>query len=233
MKARLALLNLSLDATAVRSLADSRQDGTHGFNEMDAHLRWSELECSLYDIVAIGVAHKLLKLLRVHKLFNHHGLGGVVSAAHALLNHIRAELLLGKLSNLASEAVAERIGEAWVVEIENVLDDIIAKRILHEMKAVCRDASNKLDLLEARSMINAALEDAAAMTVSPNNNAVLSDSIKDELSILSLEVVKALLDHMITVEVLDEIDDLIAKSIHNHLNLVLVSGEYKNTAGQV
>ena len=49
----LTLLDLGLDAATVRCLTDLRQNGAHGFDEVQAQLRWSELESSLNDIIAV------------------------------------------------------------------------------------------------------------------------------------------------------------------------------------
>lgn len=125
-KARLTLLNLALNAATVRSLADTGQDRAHGVDEVQADVGRSKLKRSLDDIVAILIAHKLLELLSVHHLLNHHSLGGAICAADALLDDVGAELLLRKLGNVTLETEAERRGEGHVVEIEDVLNNVVA-----------------------------------------------------------------------------------------------------------
>lgn len=219
----LALLNFALNTATIGSLTNARQDRTHCFDQMDTHLGWSELESSLDHVVAIRVAHELLELIWIHQLFYHHRLGRWIGAAHALFDYIRTELLLGELSYLALESVAKGIGEAWFVKIQDVLNDVISKRVLHKIEAVVRDLADQLNFLEPGSVVNAALEDAATVTMSAHSNAVLTNGIKDELGILGLEVVQALLDDMITVQILNEIDDLATESVHDGLDLDFVS----------
>lgn len=166
---------------------------------MQAQIRGSKLERSLDDVVSIGISHELLKLVLIHKLFNHDSLRIHVSAADALLNDVGAEFLLREFGDFASEAEAERIGEARIIEIEDVLDNVIAKRVLNEMEAIGRDLADKLDLLEARGMVNTTLEDAAAVSVSADGDAVSANGIEDELGILRLEMVQALLDYVVAV----------------------------------
>lgn len=117
------------------------------------------------------------------------------------------------------EADTQRRREARIVEVENVLDDVVAERVLHQVEAISSDLANKLHLLEAGGMVDAALENAAAMTVRADGDAVLADSIKDELGVLGLEVVQALLDDVVAVQVLDKIDNLTAQGIDDHLDL--------------
>lgn len=223
VEAALALLNFALNAATIGSLTNARQDRTHCFDQVDTHLGWSELESSLDHVIAIGVAHEFLELVGVHQLLHHHRLGGWIRAAHALFDHVGTELLLGELSNLALKSVAKRVCEAWLVKIQDVLNDVVAKWVLHKIEAVVGNLANQLHFLEAGSMINASLKDAATMTVSANSNAVFTNGIKDELGILGLEVVEAFLDDMVTVQVLNEIDDSVTESVHDGLNLDFVS----------
>jgi ABC-type ATPase with predicted acetyltransferase domain len=68
-------------------------------------------------------------------------------------------------------------------------------------------------------MVDAALEHTAAMAVRANSDAVLADSIEDKLGILRLEMIQALLDDMIAVQILDKVDDLARESLDDHLDL--------------
>ena len=69
------------------------------------------------------------------------------------------------------------------------------------MKTVCSDLADKVHLLEARSVVDAALKDTATMTVGTDSNAMLTYSIEDELSFRRLKVIKALLNDVVTVEI--------------------------------
>lgn len=117
------------------------------------------------------------------------------------------------------EASAHGRGEVGVIEVEDVLHDVVAEWVLHKVEAVRSDLTHKLDLLKAGRVIDAALENTATMAVRTNRDAVLANRIKDELCLQRLEVVQALLNNMVAVEVLDEVDDLARQSLDDHLGL--------------
>ena len=77
--------------------------------------------------------------------------------------------------------MAKRVSEVWFLKIHNVLQHVVTKGVLDEMKSVVRDVLYELGFLLSRSMIDAALEDATAMTMSPNYDTICADSIEDEL----------------------------------------------------
>jgi hypothetical protein len=117
------------------------------------------------------------------------------------------------------ESEAQRSSERGFIEIKDVLNDVIAEGILHEMETVGSDLANELNLLEARSVINAPLENAASVTVSSDSDAMRTNRIEDELSILSLEMVQALLNDVIAIKILNQRHYLVAQSIDNGLDL--------------
>ena len=117
------------------------------------------------------------------------------------------------------ESEAQRSSERGFIEIKDVLNDVITEGILHEMETVGSDLANELNLLEARSVINAPLENAASVTVSSDSDAMRTDRIEDELSILSLEMVQALLNDVIAIKILNQRHYLVAQSIDNGLDL--------------
>lgn len=219
-KTRLTLLNLALDATSIRSLADGRQDWAHALDEVDTQVWRGELKGSLDDIVAIGVAHHLLKLLGIHELLDHNTLCGHVGATDALLDDIGAELLTRKFGDLASKAKTQWVGKTRFVQVEDVLDNVIAEGILDQMEAIRGDLADKLDLLETGSVVDTALKNAAAVTMSADGDAVLTYGIENKLSILRFEVVQALLNDMIAVQILDKLDNLVGESFDDHVDLL-------------
>ena len=68
-------------------------------------------------------------------------------------------------------------------------------------------------------MVDAALEHAAAMAMGANGDAILANSIEDELCILRLQVVQALLNDVVAVQVLNQLDDLVSKRKDDCLDL--------------
>lgn len=69
-------------------------------------------------------------------------------------------------------------------------------------------------------MIDAALNDATAVTVSANNDAMVRDSVDDELYILRFQVVETLLDDVVAVEILDHRNDLVLERKDQGANLL-------------
>lgn len=144
----LTLLDLAHDAATVWGLADLGKDRAHGFDEVQAELRWSKLESSLDDIVAVRVAHELLELLDIKKLLNHERFGVHIGAANTLLNDVGAELLLGELGDLTRETLAHWRCEGGVVQVKDVLNDVVTEGILYKLDAVIGDLADQIDLLE-------------------------------------------------------------------------------------
>lgn len=79
------------------------------------------------------------------------------------------------------ESLAQRVGEAVLLKIDDVLKDVIAERILHKGEGVGSYLANELGLLKASGMVDAALQDTAAVTMSSHCNAVNANSVEDEL----------------------------------------------------
>lgn len=94
---------------------------------------------------------------------------------------------------------------------------------LTETSAFNRLSLNRLQiylvlLLRSRE-INATLEYAASVAMGRDKDAVLGYCIVDELVVLGIELLQASLDDMITVEVLDELDDASFEMIDHSLDL--------------
>ena len=116
-----------------------------------------------------------------------------MGSTEAFLNDIGTELLLRQLWDLALEGVAKRVGEARFLEINNILKDVISKRILHQVKSTICDLAYELGFLDTSGMIDTALQNATTMTMSSDCNAIVANSIENELlalarNLLQLEV---------------------------------------------
>jgi hypothetical protein len=83
------------------------------------------------------------------------------------------------------KAIAEWIGESRLSEVDNVLQDVIPKRILYKGEGIGRNLADQLSFLMTRSMINTPLQNAAAMTMGSNHNTIISNTVKDELMLLA------------------------------------------------
>lgn len=105
-------------------------------------------------------------------------------------------------------------------QLTNILHDIISECILHELQGVGRNLLDQLNLLIARGMIDASLENTTSVTVSSNGNTMLSNRVKDELSIFRSQLVKTLLDDVVSVKILDQFDNLALKSMNDSIDLL-------------
>lgn len=178
---------------------------------------------SLNHIVRERVAQELLKLERVSQLLNHVAFDIIRGGTNALLDDIGAELLAGEDIDVAEEATAKRLREGRLTEVQDVLNNVVAKGILNKSKSIGSNVLHKLTLLVSGSMIDAALQDTAAVAMSADGDAVLSDSIEDELRVFRGEVVEAFLNDMVAVEVLNEGNNLELECLDDLVDLGHVS----------
>lgn len=173
--------DLSRDATGIRRTADLGNDGANGINQLDLGLERTVLQSSLNNIVAVIVLQKTFGLAGNQHLLDHHVLGLIRGATKTLLHDVGTELVTGQSADTAEELQNQRLSEAGLIQINDVLNDIIAKGVLNEASSVLRDAVDESDLLITSSMINAALKDAATVAMSSDVDAVIADGLKDEL----------------------------------------------------
>lgn len=118
------------------------------------------------------------------------------------------------------EGADNGLGKGRLVEVDDVLNDIVAEGILNENPGVLRDSLNKPKLLITSGVIDAALQNTASMSVGSNLYAVVANGIKDELSIDSSELVETLLDDMVAIEVLDQLHNAEAKGLNDDVDLL-------------
>ena len=80
------------------------------------------------------------------------------------------------------EDVAERVGEAGLLKVNNVLKDIVAEGILNQMEGTVSDLADELGFLMASGVVYAALQHTTTVTMGSNRHAIGANGIKDELS---------------------------------------------------
>lgn len=131
--------------------------------------------------------------------------------------------MLGKLDDAPSKTRAQWAGEVWNAEIENVLYNIVAEWVLDKRVGVLNDMADQLGLLSAGSVVDAALQDTASVTVSTNHKTIVTHGVEDELGINRLEVVKTLLNDMVAVEVLNEAYNILLEGALDCFDLQNVS----------
>ena len=74
-----------------------------------------------------------------------------------------------------------------VLDLEDVLDEVIAEWVFNELMNVLNDGVCKLEFLCSCSMLKTSLHKAASMNVVCNLNSVLDASVKHKLSVLASE----------------------------------------------
>lgn len=212
--------DLGLDATSIRSGANLRQNGPNSLDEAMLLVGRRVLESRLDDVVCKRVAEQSLHFLGGKHLLHDHVLGGCLGTAETLLDDVGAELVTGQLADAASECLHHGLGEGRLVQIDDILNNIVAEGILDEDSRVGGNALNEPELLVTRGMVNAALEDTAAVSVGADLDAMMADGVEDELRISRDELVQTLLNDVVAVEVLDEFDDSEAESLNDEMHLL-------------
>ena len=158
-----------------------------------------------------------------------------LGSTKTLFDDIRAEFLLRQLRDLALEGVAERVSEARLLKINNVLKDVVAKGILNQMERAVRNLADELGFLVTSGVVDATLQHATAMTMGSDRYTVGANSIKYELPIISevlerhrvtylgifgRETIEAFLNDVIAVQILDKLYHLTIQSIDHRLDLL-------------
>jgi len=118
-----------------------------------------------------------------------------------LFDDVGAELLDGKSTNIARELTDDRVTEAVIIEVQNVLNHlfdinqtcfqeaeikgthVVTVRILNEGECVESDLVNELHALMIGCVVNTTLQDAASVSVSGDFHTVGSNGIVDELQV--------------------------------------------------
>lgn len=139
----------------------------------------------------------------------------------------------------------ELVNSSKPLLLTDVLNNIVSKRILDKLNCMSRNLLNQLSSLVTRCVVDTTLKDTTAVTMCSHWDAVSANSIENELcnvsmdstsldsnhltnlSILALEAVQALLDDVVTVEVLNQVDNLALKSTDDSGDLQTMSA--KNT----
>jgi hypothetical protein len=110
--------------------------------------------------------------------------------------------------------------ELGLVQIDDILNNVVAKGILDEAPGIFCDATNEPDLLVAVCMIDTPLQDTASMAVCADFNTALANGIKDELGFGRGELVQALLNDVIAIQILDKLNHPVTKSLSDEMNLL-------------
>lgn len=195
----------------------------------------SDLKSSLNNVVSKGMLQEaderiLIGRLREQRtvgvrlelgqLTRHHLHGSSISDLKALLHNVRAELLSRQEVQVSKQVRSKRFTDRLHAQVQHVLNNVVTELILHEAQRIVLDLTNKLHLLLIRRVINAALHHAASMAVGGNLDTVMSNSIVDELVVIGLKTMDALLDDVISIQILDESNNRTLQGLTNQTNLL-------------
>jgi hypothetical protein len=119
-----------------------------------------------------------------------------------LFHNIGAKLLSRKKPNIAQESLNQKARDCQFVELKNVLDDIVAKGILNQNDRVGCNLIDQLQLLGRRCSVNTSLNNTAAMAMCCDFNTSHCYGVVDELVVMGLKELEALLNDVVSIEVL-------------------------------
>jgi hypothetical protein len=123
------------------------------------------------------------------------------------------------LANTTFELCDQRLCEDGFIQIKDVLNNIIAEWVLDQGVGVIRNLPDQPSLLTSRSMVNAPLEDTAAVPVSANVNTMVPNSIEYKLGIRRRKFVQTFLNDVVSIQVLNELNNSVPKSPDDSLDL--------------
>ena len=101
----------------------------------------------------------------------------------ALFDHIRRELKLTVSYEIAGYEVQNFIVSGLVVQLQDVLDQIVAERIFYEQEKPLYNFVGKSKLLSSETLFQAALHNAASVLISTNSVTVGNASVENKLSV--------------------------------------------------
>lgn len=224
--AAVILLNSLSDATTVGRVTNAWNNWTHDLDQHALGLWVGVVQSSLNDIVGKTIVHHLLQLVGVGQLHDQCATSLLTRGANALLNDVGAELLTRQWGDVSKERLAEWLTKLGLANIHDVLNHVVAERILDQRVTMFRNGANNLCSLSAGGVVDTALKNTASVTMSTNNDNMGTDSIDNELNVVVLEVVETLLNDMVAVQVLNQADNIAVESSDNHLNLNRTGDEF-------
>lgn len=212
--------HLASNAATMGSLTDGRENRADRIDHTTTGFRVGEVHRSLDHVIGKRVPEHLLQLVRSQHLINHLAAHLVIRSSQTLLNHVGAELLLGQSGNVTAETLAQGLREMRFSKIENVLNNVVTEWVLDKVKGISSDLRNEASTLFTRGVVDAPLEDTASMAMGSNDNAVSTNGVVNELSVLGRKTIKAFLDDMVAIQILHEVHNAVPKSTDHSLRLL-------------
>ena len=114
--------------------------------------------------------------------------GGGILGLEADLDDVAGELELAESDEVSGNLLDDEPILLLVLELEDILDQVVAVGVLDEVLDVVDDVVGELQLLGSGTLFEAPLHDTAAMLVLADLDAVLHAGVEDELGVLAGEV---------------------------------------------
>ena len=207
--------------------AEGGEVGSDGLDEVAVDLAGGDGERALHHVVGVRVLEELGEVGRDHEFFDDLFPGLVQAAAaelEALFDNVGGELLDGEVGVVALEVLHDHGGRFGLAELQDVLDHIVAKGVLGEREGVDRDVGDDALALGCRGVVDATLQDAAPVAVRGDIQAVFAGGVVDELRLGGVEALETPLDHVVAVQIADELDHAGRQGFDDELDL-LARGE--------
>lgn len=167
-------------------------------------------------------------------------LEGGLSRLKALLNDIGRVLELAESDKVARDEVEDLVVSNVILELEHVLDQVIAVRVLDQHVDASDDHIGQGQLLREQAFLKAALHHTAAVLVRPDLVAVGHAGCEDELSVggvghrswsvalfwsvRSFEGQQEGLDHVVAIGMCREVEDVLRHLGANCQDLLVKGG---------
>mmetsp|Transcript_47175 Transcript_47175/g.152855 ORF Transcript_47175/g.152855 Transcript_47175/m.152855 type:complete len:307 (-) Transcript_47175:1106-2026(-) len=202
-----ALEELGLDSLSVQGRAEGGQVRRDLCDEEGDNVVLADGEEGLDDIVCERVVQQRGERLGRGQLVGDHRDCGRVARLEALFDHVGGELLEGELREAAAQRLHDRVRERRLAQVEDILHDVIAKRVDDELGREPHDLADDLLAVRRRGVVQAALQHAAAVPVRRDGEAIRDGAVIDARGQLGGQRGEAALHHVVRVHVADELHD--------------------------
>jgi len=119
----------------------------------------------------------------VRALEDHINLMGSLGSLKALLDDVRRELQLAEPDEVTCNEVQNLIISHIILELQHILDQVVAERILNEHVNTTDDDISEGELLGFEALLKASLHHATSVLIRANLIAVSHASVKDKLRV--------------------------------------------------
>lgn len=158
-------------------------------------------QSSLNDVISKGIHHQLSDSSGVAQFQQIHFLDSVTCTLQALFHHVGTELLDSQQTHFSSNAFTDSVDILVTADIQNVLDNIITVRILHEFKRLLNNSTNEVRPRLRGRGIEATLNDATTMAMASDIADAVGNSVKHKPGVSMSKLEENTLDDVVAVAI--------------------------------